>query len=253
MLEPLRDPLWQFLIASLTLVGMILIYFFQQRKKSITYEILSRNQLLTVREELEGKLQVLYEGNETKDICFLVIKLTNSGNLPISSSDYELPITIKTGENSKILSASVTQKEPDGLLVELEAGANLITIKPTLLNPKDSITLKILVSDFDGKISPNARIIGVKAISEVAPNSGYPIILMILGFMLITFGAYLFLTDIPQAMTTKVTSEKMKLGLIIVALGYVIELLGIAKALRILLQKLKTKGVSINYLSGGNP
>jgi hypothetical protein len=165
MIELLRDPAWQFIGAVITLVALtatIIIYWLQRQRKAISYEVVSKNQLLTVREELEGKLQVLYEGQPARDICLLIIKLFNSGNVAVSSTDYERQISFNTGASSKILSAVVTDVEPQNIFVEIDVEESRVKVRPVLLNPKDSITLKLLVSDFSGAVSPDGRVIGVK-------------------------------------------------------------------------------------------
>lgn len=242
MLELLRDPLWQFVGAALalfTLATSFLIYLLQRQRKAISYEVVSRNQLLTVREELEGKLQVLYEGDPTKDICLLVLKLINSGNLPVSTSDYECPISFATGANSKILSAVVTNKDPQELSIELVVEPSRVVVQPALLNPKDSITLKILVSDFAGSIIPHARIVGVKAITKASSNSSYSTLLMICGLVLLTFGVYLFMPKMPECVVVTPFSGQMKLGLALFVFGYVIVIVGMVKSGRFRLRQLK--------------
>jgi hypothetical protein len=122
---------------------------------------MSTNRILTVREESEGKLQVLYEGQPALDIRLLVIKFMNSGNMAVSSSDYERPVSFGTGASSKILSAVVTDVDLKNLAAEVTVGDGRVTLMPVLLNSTDFITLKILVSDFE-QITVDSRIIGVK-------------------------------------------------------------------------------------------
>ena len=150
MLQYLRDPAWQFagaVIALLAIAATFLIYFLQRQRKSLTYEVLSKSSLLTVREELENRLQVLYDGEPTRDICLLVIRIINSGTEAIASRDFEKPICIGTGPTSKILSAAITGVEPENLDVRIFAAESSATIDPLLLNPRDSIEIKLLVSD----------------------------------------------------------------------------------------------------------
>lgn len=186
MLELFRDPAWEFAGVVVGLLAALFIYWLQKQKKSLSYEIISRNQLLTFGEELEGKLQVSYEGQPTKGICILIIKLFNSGNLPVTASDYERPISFGTGDKSRILSAVVTGKEPDALSVEVSAEKSRVEVRPLLLNAKDSVTLKLLVSDFHGEINVDARVVGVKAITKSGRNSGQ--LLAFSGAILLGFG-----------------------------------------------------------------
>ena len=97
MVELLRDPLWQFVGAIFGLVAIgiaILIFWLQRTRKSLGYEVISNTSLLTIKEELEGKLQILYEKESVNNVQLIVIKLINTGNLPIASNDYELPLRL---------------------------------------------------------------------------------------------------------------------------------------------------------------
>ncbi len=222
ILEITRDPVWQFIGALITLFALfvtLLIFWLQRQIKSVTYEVVSKNQLLTLREEFESKLQVLYEGEPARDICLLVLKVTNSGNVAVATTDYERPISFLIGTSSKVLSAVITEVEPDNLSAEIEVESSKVSIKPVLLNSKDSITLKLLVSDFSGRISTDARIIGVKKIHERGEN-GYRSIILFTFVVLMAIGAYIFMTNIPKPEVRHPMPFEAKIGLIIAFFGY---------------------------------
>lgn len=57
----LRDPIWQFFGAAIGVVAIIasLYIFFRQRiTKSLGYEILTQTELLSIKSEIRGKVQV---------------------------------------------------------------------------------------------------------------------------------------------------------------------------------------------------
>lgn len=224
MLELLRDPAWQFVGAILTLVALaatFLIYWLQRQRKSLSYEVVSQNQLLTVREELEGRLQVLYEGEPARDICLLVIKLLNSGNVAVSAADYERPVSFATGASSKILSAAVTDVDPENLAVDISVDDSRVTVQPVLLNAKDSITLKLLVSDFSGSLSVDGRVVGVKTISNVGQTSGYQALLMFVALVCFAVGLYLVTTYTPKPDVRPPTPLEVKVGIGLLGGAYI--------------------------------
>jgi hypothetical protein len=144
--ELLQQMPWQLIGTLLAVVAIcvsILIYKAQRQIKKISYEILSKTQLLTVDEELEGKLQVLYAGEPARDICLLIVKVFNSGNQPILAADYERPISFFTGPSSKILSAVITEVDPKNLSAEINLQNSSVVLRPLLLNAKDSLTIKL--------------------------------------------------------------------------------------------------------------
>lgn len=194
MLDYFRDPAWQFvgaILALIAIVATVLVHLIQRQRKRLAYEVVSRNELLTVKEELENKLQILFDGQPARDICLIVVRISNIGNVAISSSDYERNIVIGTGTTSKILSAAVTEIEPENLVVDIVARESTVQINPTLLNPKDSISLKILVSDFSGRIVVDARILGVKKIEKAGARTGVQAIMMVLALILMLVGIFM--------------------------------------------------------------
>jgi hypothetical protein len=195
VLKILRDPAWQSAGVVVTIVVALVIYLLQRQRKSLSYEILSINQLLTVGEELEGKLQVIYNGEPAKDICLLIIRLYNSGNLPITTADYERPVSLLTGDSSKILSTVITNVNPENLSFQLKIESQKISIDPILLNSKDSVTIKMLISDFSGKLVVDGRIAGVKSISNSQIISMYDIVISLITLVSITYGIYVLIKD----------------------------------------------------------
>jgi len=164
----LRDPLWQFfaVIVGIIAIAISIIIFYSQRQyKELSHEIISSSPLLTKSKEIEGNVQILFDNKPVNNVYLVVLKLINSGNIPISAKDYELPLSFDFGEQSNILLADVTNTEPEGLKINLNIIKNKVMVNPFLLNANDTIILKILLSDYSSVIKPEARIYGVKDIS----------------------------------------------------------------------------------------
>jgi hypothetical protein len=192
MFEFLRDPVWQFIGAVVgvwAIVVTIILYFLQHRRKALSYEILSCEPLVGRPVELEGSLQILFGGQPVQDVYLLAIKITNSGNQPIKSDDYERSLTISVDAPARILTAQVIETNPPNLLPELlpddsdgwhsqlppalalDTDLRTIPLKRTLLNTGDSFTVKMLVSEFSsGRFYLDGRIVGVSGIKEAKPG-----------------------------------------------------------------------------------
>jgi hypothetical protein len=223
MLEYFRDPAWQFvgaIFAFLAIAATIAIHLIQRQRKRLAYDLVSRNQLLTVKEELEGKLQVLFDGQPTRDICLLVVKIINNGNVAIASADYEKNIFIGTGASSKILSAAITEVDPENLAVDLVTQESNIQITPTLLNPRDSISLKLLVSDFAGKLAVDARVIGIKKIERVGATTGLHSLLMLVALVGMFSGMALMFYFDPKPEIKLPTPIEVKIGAALLISSY---------------------------------
>lgn len=225
MIDLLRDPVWQFggvLLALVAIVISIIIYFLQRQKKALSYSLVSITNLLTDHEEFEGKLQVLYEGQSAKNISLVILKFINSGNVPITSNDYERQLSILFGEDSKILSAVVIEMEPKNLGADAIVDHNRIRIKEILLNPKDAVTLKILASDFD-RFVIDGRIIGVKEIDDFGRASKFQKLLLFLFSIIFLIGMYLLMKHSPAFQVQPLSafsSWEAKLGLLMIVISY---------------------------------
>lgn len=146
--------------AIVATVLSILIYRWQKARKRISWQLTANSRLLTVSEELNQKLEVRYEGIPVKDVSVLLIRISNTGNQPVTASDVERPISISTGVTSKILSAAVVEVEPPSLRPTIVLLENSVSIEPFLLNVQDSITLKLITADLD-EVTLDGRIAGV--------------------------------------------------------------------------------------------
>ncbi len=170
MLEFLKDPVWQFIGTSIIATTIALgIFFLQRQRKLLLYEIIAKNHLLTINEEISGNVKILYNEHPAKNISLLIIKILNAGNIAIPIVDYEneTPISLNIGALTKILSSTIIDVNPKHLPVKIKIKDNQILILPCLLNPTDSITLKLLLSDFKDEINFVSRIAGVKNISNI--------------------------------------------------------------------------------------
>jgi hypothetical protein len=182
MPEDLRDPVWQFIGAVLAVLAIIVtlaLYFMQRRRKILTYEILSRTPLLSVAEELEGKLQILFEGEPVQKVHLLVLKLANTGNVPVTTADYEKEVKFKFGDKTRILTAEVSEMNPSNLMATVSIDNESVVLKPVLLNSGDAVTIKALLSQFNGIVNVDGRVVGVKAIEKKREGFASSIALLI--------------------------------------------------------------------------
>lgn len=65
------------------------IYFKQRQRKNISFEVLSNSSLLSVQDEIKKDVQILYKGKLVQQVNLILLRLVNSGNVPILSVDFE--------------------------------------------------------------------------------------------------------------------------------------------------------------------
>lgn len=164
----LRD--WQFwgvVVSVLAIVSGFIIYQLQRSKKRLVYRILAETPLLSIDEELRGKIEIKYEKKKFQNIYLVILKIENIGNVDITSADYEQPIVISF-PNSEIFSVETTEVSPKDLKPTVDNTATELTINPILLNKKDYFVCKLLFSKYEGKINVVTRIIGVKEVERIS-------------------------------------------------------------------------------------
>jgi hypothetical protein len=161
--------MWQFVGAALTFVAIptsIFLFYRQRQRKSLAYQILTSTPVLTVGEEIRGKLAVSYENTPVKNVQLLLLKIANLGNLPITRTDFEQTLSIRFGPAAKILSHEIVESAPRDLSPKISLQSNELILEPLLLNPNDHVTVKCLVSEHDGEVTVSGRIIGVARIIQ---------------------------------------------------------------------------------------
>lgn len=168
-LEALRDPIWQSVgVLVAVVLGLVSIWigYLAVRKKLLTYEINSASELATIKDDLNGRVSVLFDGKPVINTQLVILTLTNNGTLSISSNDFETPITVSFGKEIQLLTYSTEKERPVGLKPVLKETNNEIVIQPLLLNVGDHFSIKALVAGGIAKPVVTARIQGVREISE---------------------------------------------------------------------------------------
>ena len=230
MFDFLRDPMWQFigaLIGLITVAITIIIYLIQRRSKKLDYELISKTSLLSVQDEVDGRVQIVFEGTHVQKVHLIICKVSNSGNVSIVSSDYEIPLSFEMGPDSRILSAEVTEVLPKDLLVDINVNGNAIRVSPCLLNGSDSFSIKALIGDYDGTFAANARIAGVKEIRKVNPSLRKSFALILAGSTLSIGGLVYSLANSIRACSTPFDNPEEAIGFSVFIFGYFLVVIGL--------------------------
>ena len=151
----------------LTLSGLI-IGVRRHKRKRLAFEIISNTPLLSVNSEVKDRVKIYLDDRPVTDVNLMMVKLTNTGNESIPSKDFETPITINFGKSATLISFEIFERTPAEMPLpeNITSANNWVTLSPFLLNEKDSITIKALVSGVTGAPAITARIAGVKTIEH---------------------------------------------------------------------------------------
>jgi len=230
-----RDPVWQSLgviVATVLTLVAILISLRQWQRKSLVYEVVSKENIVRVADNSIGsELQISYQGKPVKDLNLITVKFINSGNTEIRPEDYVRQMSLNFGEHSEILGNKILEQEPSNLDLKInhEKSQEVLLIEPVLLNKKDFFVIQALVTGFQG-VNPNARIAGVKKIQEVtASKLNIETLSVLVSIVAAIVG---LISSFLTIQTTFISSEKFKLIIPIVlvlilsvVVGYVVNLL----------------------------
>ncbi len=169
MIEILRDPVWQFVGAALTLVGIfiaVILSYAQRKRKELSFDILASAPMLDVAARVQDRVRITYLGRPVSKIHFVSVILINTGNVPIIASDFEESVKFNFGIDAEVLDTDLAVKNPRTLKTDIHLESTGFSLDPTLFNPDDSVTVNVLLGQFDGKINVEGRIVGVKEIKE---------------------------------------------------------------------------------------
>lgn len=178
-----HDPLFLTIlgIAATLLAGIIgaivayWIYRRQRSKKEITYQVISDAPIANINKEVKDRVKILFDGNPVEDINLLVLKVWNPGRVAVKRDDFDEPITFEFGER-KVVASDILSMEPANLIDTKDIktfftlGSESVELQKFLLNPKEEISLKVLLTGPPYKVSGRARIVDGK-ITEFNPNN----------------------------------------------------------------------------------
>src|SRR2546421_4767767 len=167
----LRDPIWQFIgvIVALTALFIPTVLTILSRRKSLDFEIISDTPILSLKEEDKGQIQVLFNGKPLDNAHLIIMRIWNSGKIPIEIDDYNGQ-SIKLDFKVEVLDVAILEATPREVKENLAKDKDpaKIELKPILLNSQDSIELKILVNQAVSSIEIDAHIAGAKTAKQIS-------------------------------------------------------------------------------------
>jgi uncharacterized membrane protein YeaQ/YmgE (transglycosylase-associated protein family) len=172
-----RDGMWQSVgVITSIILGLLglaltgLIFIKQTKKKSISYEVLSDSPIISVLDEFRDNLEIKYKGNLVESLSLIVIRIFNSGNVPIEEQEYARPLLIDFSDQSEIISVNIIEETPENLGVALKHDKTSITVTPLLMNKGDSFTVQILASKYK-MLAVSGRISDVQRVTRIDSRS----------------------------------------------------------------------------------
>jgi hypothetical protein len=170
ILTLLRDSSWGFAGALISLVAVAVgVWAVLREGKSLEVSI-DEHQLVGIKDDLGGKLHLLFEGVQKSEIWLVTVSFLKRGNKPVLPGDFDRPLTISLNNtNSEVLKISLRDVHPQQLTVECtKSSPSAVTIAPLVLNSGDRFRVELLVSDYARSgVRLDYRIAGVPEIVRV--------------------------------------------------------------------------------------
>lgn len=177
----LRDPMWQFIGVIISFIALLLTIWLankQSQRKEVLWDITKYTSLSSFNISDKVKVTITFENAGLEDVSLVHLKLWNSGNVEVLCEDYNVPIRFSFGKEARVLDAKVLKGVPSNIkdIASIIVKPDGITLKPLLLNSKDSIELEVLLNKFSGSvydIKIDGRIAGVKQLGRQYENESY--------------------------------------------------------------------------------
>ena len=132
-----------------TIMGVLVTFYIYRAElssRSLQFRIVSQVSLQPDNANSIQGLQLSVDGVPLKSPYLSVIVLSNDGEKPIPSNDFETPLEVHIGEAASIARTQVTATNPKDIEAIITWEPQSLKIKPLLLNPKDTITISVLTS-----------------------------------------------------------------------------------------------------------
>jgi hypothetical protein len=202
----LRDPIWQFVGVVMAVAGVaVAVWAALRRVNGLAYEYRS-DRLAIIDAAATDQIKVLYRGQEVSNVRLARLRFVNVGRQPIRPTDFEEAISVRFPPECTVLSGEIERARPEYLRVTFhlegaEGSYTGIGVEPMLLNPKDSFTLKLVLSGKDVVPSVTARIANISVIETLAPNRETPVakVLRALASTFLIVGGLLLGVQVPMA------------------------------------------------------
>ena len=181
-----HDPLTLTILGVIgTILGAIigaavayLIFRRQTTKKIISYQVVSNAPITTLNKTLQNTVTIQINGKPVNNARQVVLTLRNQGNVAVKPNDYDKPLKFAfTG--SKVVGTDILDTVPPELKNSIDhstyvqIGADSAELEKILLNPKDSITLTILLEGDYNQLDVAGRIIDGRILEYLGMGIGF--------------------------------------------------------------------------------
>lgn len=156
---------WKFfftlLIAFAGVAVPVWLWQADQSSKSISVKLATRIALQPKEHESITGMEISVDGSRLEKPHLVVFEVRNDGSKPIPAADFESPVHIHLESETSFVRANVTGRVPKDIDATLLNEPRSVSLKPTLLNPGDIITITVITSGAPPNFNIKARVVGI--------------------------------------------------------------------------------------------
>lgn len=160
---------WKFFLTLLiTVAGMAVPVWLWQAdlsSKSLSIKLATRIPLQPKEQESISGMEISVDGLRLEKPHLVVFEIRNDGSKPIPTNDFESPVKIHLESETSFVRADVTGRTPKDIDATLISERQSLSLKPTLLNPGDAISITAITSGANPKFEIKARVVGIPNIA----------------------------------------------------------------------------------------
>jgi hypothetical protein len=167
-MKVLQHPIWQFIGVAATFLAVfvaVILFLLDRAVKDLQIEVLSNSPLISVEGDIAKDIKILYKDQPVQALSVIILRIENTGNIPIKESDYSRPVIISVSPDAEVGEFTVVETRPEAIDLSLRKIApHRVELSKSLLNPGDQVLVRILALDNDGTLDVNARIADISQI-----------------------------------------------------------------------------------------
>jgi hypothetical protein len=186
------------LVASLgAILAAYNIFFIGKPVKSLEVVLGEPVPIVSISPDSAKDVEVFVGGNKAASAFVVQFQLRNSGNVPITSADFEKPLHVSIESGYKIAGARVISTSPNNLgLTATKVSDVAVELPKVLMNEGDSADVALTLfsatlQSSDPKLSFDCRVVGINkvdVVSKPSSNMQFKFWSMVIGWNLLVLG-----------------------------------------------------------------
>jgi hypothetical protein len=184
----------KYIMQFITIIGFVIAVWsiFSHEERELSYNIVSTIDTSSLKSVHLPTVQLSYDGENIERGGIITFRVTNTGDIPIYSKEFDGPIKIYLDPESLFIGATVVNTTPVHLKASVSLNEGSIEIAPLLLNSGDKITIQAIAQGNLNKVNVLGRIGGIDKIEDLSEDQQDR--RLMLSWLLVLFGLMGFIS-----------------------------------------------------------